>query len=186
MNEKAQSLGRLLESLGRVVTSLSDDQVDALLRGEFRLEVSGKIVASKPSRRPARAHKKESADSLEAIEKLRQMQTPEEGHRYLREHVNGKESLRALARALSLPIGRSDDGEQIERKIVIQTITSRINREAIRGTPSRVQSITGGVAEARVLTVQDERAEQPGRAGSTDGANGSPQPADEPATQKGE
>lgn len=131
MNQRAAGLSQLLASLASVVESLDDEQLDALLSGNFRLEVAGVEV------RPKNRHRKERPSPSPAslpdgvVNRLREATSLADGMHLLR--GLDKPTLKAIAREVRVRPNRTDDAETLVEKIVRQTIGQRVSREAIRG-----------------------------------------------------
>lgn len=129
--KKPNRPGALLRLIADLLDRLSPDEVDALLDGRSRLEVSGRATQSK-SHRP----KVKIADTSAAIDLLREAQTREQAMAVLEAEGITKVVLEAVARALDLPVLRSDSVDRLRQKIVEAAVGYRINSEAIRGRPS--------------------------------------------------
>lgn len=132
MEQRAVALAKLLESLAQLVRSLDEEKLDALLAGNFRLEVGGEEVCLKP--KPRKTSRLSSAipqlDDL--VTKLRESTSEEEGEQLLKGLDKG--SLWSIAKQVHARPSRADDTGTLVCKIVRQTIGQRVSREAIRGT----------------------------------------------------
>ena len=129
--KKPNRPGALLRLVADLLDRLSPDEVEALLDGRSRLEVSGRATQSK-SNRP----KEKIADTAAVIHLLREAQTRERAMAVLEAEGITKAMLEAVARALDLPVLRSDTVDRLRQKIVEAAVGYRINSEAIRGRPS--------------------------------------------------
>lgn len=152
MNQRAAGLGKLLASLASVVESLDDDQLEALLSGNFRLEVAGEEVRQKSKHRKERetTHPASPPDGI--VVRLREATAVAHG----RELLQGfdKATLKAIAKEVQLRINRADDSATLVEKIVRQTITQRLNRAVVRGSSNDVPS-------AIPIQSEDLRSESP-------------------------
>lgn len=127
--KKSEGFGTLLRRIADVLDRLSPDEVDALLEGRSRLEVS-RSLHSKPKRPKAKP-----IDPSVVISRLQETQTREQAMTLLEAEGITKVMLEAIARALDLPVLRSDTVDRLRQKIVEAAVGYRINSEAIRGRP---------------------------------------------------
>ena len=160
MNQRSAALFQLLTSLARIVESLDDEKLDALLAGNFRLQVAGEEVRPKPKGRKEARQRRPAALPDDLIGKLRDSASTEEGERLLR--GLDKASLRLIAKQVHVRPNRMDDVEALVGKIVRQTIGQRVSREAIRGA-------SVGVPTAIPIQPEDRRS---GTADGEPGASG--------------
>lgn len=129
--KKPNRPGALLRIVADLLDRVSPDDMDALLDGRSRLEVSGRVTQPK-SHRP----KEKIANTSAVIDLLRDAQTRERATAVLEAEGITKVMLEAVARELDLPVLRSDTVDRLRQKIVEAAVGYRINSEAIRGRPS--------------------------------------------------
>jgi len=136
MNDN-KAIARLLRLLADSIERSSPADFEALLAGEgiIRLVEKGLGRSKRGSQRshdwpPKQATK---TDLVVLADRLRRLQSRDEGLDLLENSSLGKKQLEQLARLMDLPVAREDDVEHLRNKIVEASIGSRLNSQAIRG-----------------------------------------------------
>jgi hypothetical protein len=127
MTKKPSPLPALLKHLAKATERLSDDEIADVIEGRRRLILSTEEAG--PSR-PAGATD-EPPDFESLIASLKATETRDTAHRLIEDAALTRSQLNQLARALDLPVQRSDDIARLREKIVETTIGFRLTALAI-------------------------------------------------------
>ena len=130
--DDSKKIGLILRKLVDLIERSSSNEIDALIRGERRLEIVAPEAKDKKAEPRARL---EIDDNVmkEAKERLRVFEERESGREYLRVTFATKLVIERFARFLDLPVQRADTFDAIVEKIVEAEIGSRLRSEAVRG-----------------------------------------------------
>lgn len=126
-----RALQILLSRLAAAACSLTDEEVDAVVRGRARIKLSVEMRAHKASARTVVGSDAESMIQV-ASERLRRLSTREAGLDYLRAQFRNRSELFQLARALDIPADNHDPRSKLEERIVEATIGFRLRSDAIQ------------------------------------------------------
>jgi rRNA maturation endonuclease Nob1 len=121
----------LLVAVGKFLKSLSDEDYNKFLKGNFQLsEITQKKVRKKESIKQLT-----QTDIDIIIEKIKTANSREEVQNILSNEasLSLKENLTKVARSLKILVQKIDKKEDIENKIIEFTIGSRLRNDAIRG-----------------------------------------------------
>lgn len=123
----------LLRKLADCIEEASAADVEDLVSGRASLHIRSR--ASRDSRpAPAQVREQPATEWKTVVERLRSLESRDEGERLLTEVAGTKALLEGLARYMDLPVVRQDTVEHLRRKIVESTIGSLLRSRAIRGT----------------------------------------------------
>jgi hypothetical protein len=128
-------LRTLLGHLAKAASALSEKEVRAVLDGRARIELHlVEVVKPRAKERvpPARRTEIDTGTLKEAVHRLRQMLTREDGRDYLLTHFGTKEELVLLARSVDVPVRDRDPRSSIEDKVIDATIGFRLRSDAIQ------------------------------------------------------
>ena len=130
-----KAIARVLRRVASTIESLSEDELAAVLRGRFELNVdSGRSRASKPKSLGV-SKESLSSETLSLLERrLRAAESRDQGFAILTESVVTRRDLEMLARHLGLPVERRDNRERLTDRIIEGTIGFRLRSAAIQGT----------------------------------------------------
>lgn len=132
-SSKKNQLARILRQLADYIEHRSDDELIPLFEEASRL-----LPITPPSKknRGSRERKLAGHNDLQQIaDQLRGLPSRDEGETFLREKIQSKTSLEAMARFLQLPVQRDDTVERLRAKIVESQIGHRLRSDAIQGRP---------------------------------------------------
>ena len=127
MSKNPNPLPILLRSLAKAAERLTDKEIEAVIAGRMRLIVTTEPAVS--SRTAGADEGQVNFDSL--IASLRAAATRDAAQRLIDDASLTRNHLAQLAKALDLPIQRSDDVARLREKIVETTIGFRLTSNAI-------------------------------------------------------
>lgn len=127
MTKKPSPLSALLKHLAKAAERLTDDEIADVVAGRRRLVLSTEEAA--PSRPAGAADEQPDFDTL--IASLKTAETRDTAHRLIEDAALTRSQLTQLAKALDLPVQRSDDVARLREKIVETTIGFRLTSNAI-------------------------------------------------------
>ncbi|HUB08005.1 MAG TPA: hypothetical protein VMB50_13425 [Myxococcales bacterium] len=125
-------LARLLRALADLVDKFPPEKIAELASGQLSL-VASAAVSAKVDKRRARPPAPSEATLRELAERLRSLSSRAEGDKVLADASLSKRDLERLARAMSLPVTRNDNGDRLREKVIEASIGSRLISSAIRG-----------------------------------------------------
>lgn len=132
MNQKdVQLMAAILRELASQIEALRVEDVESILTGAKRFDI--RITSTRNVVDEAKVIKRSENDLFEAIKTLHEMKTREEGERFLREKFNTKADLVLLAKAIDVPVYKTDTVEMVAEKIVEATIGFRTRSAAVQG-----------------------------------------------------
>lgn len=121
----------LLDRLATAARSLSEEEVEAVVKGRARILL--RIEDPRTSKGvQAKQHVLRVTELQDAAFALRRMSSREEGAAYLNANFANRSDLLNLARVLDIPIGSRDPRTRMEEKIIDATIGFRLRSDAIR------------------------------------------------------
>ncbi len=130
MTKKPTSLSTLLKHLAKAAEHLTDNEITDVVAGRRRLVLSTEDTeSSRPDRAADEPH---NFGSL--ITNLKSAETRETAHRLIEDAGLTRSQLAQLAKALDLPVQRSDDVARLREKIVETTAAFRLTSNAIHRT----------------------------------------------------
>lgn len=134
----AADTGELLRMLASLLESLSEDQIEDLIRGSSELRVHklkrdeiGRV--SEVSRVPKYNRVLDDSKFPKILARLQVLTTREAGREVLEEEFPSRASIERFARFLDLPVQRSDKIETLRHRIIESEIGSRLRSEAVQG-----------------------------------------------------
>lgn len=135
MKTRSELEAEVLRRITQAVSTLTDEQLDNLLRTGVN------IVVADPAVEPARKVRSRSNElRSEEVEEIRQMlealPTREDGTKLLEARCQSKEQLQQLLRALELPVRKDDNRAKLLVSIVEATIGFRLRSQAVQGVES--------------------------------------------------
>lgn len=134
----AADTGELLRMLASLLESLSEDQIEDLIRGSSELRVH-KLKrdeisrVSEVSRVPKYNRVLDDSKFPKILARLQVLTTREAGREVLEEEFPSRASIERFARFLDLPVQRSDKIETLRHRIIESEIGSRLRSEAVQG-----------------------------------------------------
>jgi hypothetical protein len=130
MSKDTSPVAVFLRSLYRAAERLSDEEVADVAAGRKRLEVH---TVGAGNTGEAKAEMREPSDFGSLISALKAAETRELGQQILDDAKLTREGLARLAKALDLPVLRTEGTERIREKIIETTVGFRLRSKAIHG-----------------------------------------------------
>ncbi len=132
MNQKdVQLVATILRELANQIEALRIEDVEGILAGSKRLDI--KITSSRNASDEAKVNRRSEDELLKDGKTLHEMKTREEGERFLRANYNTRADLVLLAKAIDVPVHKTDTVDMVIEKIVEATIGFRIRSAAVQG-----------------------------------------------------
>ena len=125
-----QQIVSLLRDLASQIQSMDDSEVESVLSGKYRLEISPPGKNSKRQRTSIRCSDEEI---MRLRDELRNTDTRERAREILDKVLHTKAELMRFARALDIPAPRSASSEQLRDRLIEGTVGFRLRSAAIRG-----------------------------------------------------
>ena len=126
-----KSVAVLLKRVIDAVERLADEDIEAVLAGDARLELS---VNRKAKKEKAEGVRLDPAEVQEITQQLQQMSDRDSGFALLREKCAKKPQLIAIAEELDIPFQKKEAVERLQEKIIESTIGYRLRSRAIQGS----------------------------------------------------
>lgn len=126
MPSKRSELANILRRLADYVDKHPDEDLAPI----FKLAATLAPTTDRAKKSPAQ---KQPLDIQAIATELQALQTRDAGDTLLREKVQNRRGLEAVARFLQLPVQRDDSVDRLRAKIVENTIGSRLRSNAIQG-----------------------------------------------------
>lgn len=127
MTKKPTAFPALLKHLAKAAERLTDDEIADVVAGRRRLVLTTEEASS--SRPAGAADEQPNFDGL--IASLKAAEARDTATRLIEEAALTRSQLAQLAKALDLPVQRSDDVARLREKIVETTIGFRLTSNAI-------------------------------------------------------
>jgi hypothetical protein len=134
--EQNKSAAKLLRLVADLLDQNSIAELEDLVEGRANLVISRGQTARQGGVRPRDVEKRRQPngrDLSEAVARLRELESRDAGFTLLTTLQLTKRDLEEMARLIDVPVVREDDAAQLRRKIIEESIGSRLNSEAIRG-----------------------------------------------------
>jgi hypothetical protein len=136
--EQKKAAAKLLRVLAELLERNSSADLEDVIEGRASLVISkGHQTPSRRegirSRDVEKRRQPNGRDLGEVVAQLRHLGSRDDGFALLLALQLTKRELEELARFMDVPVVREDDSAQLRRKIVEESIGSRLNSQAIRG-----------------------------------------------------
>jgi hypothetical protein len=135
MTPQSIQFAQILRQLAKLVERMSLDELQYLLKTLEDTNPSAKLREALPQRRAKGSKSQLHMGTDEIMNRLQTAPDREAGSLLLRELSLSKRDLLDLARNRSVHITKEDSLRRIEEKLVEAIIGSKLNSQAIRGTP---------------------------------------------------
>jgi hypothetical protein len=116
---------KLLQLIQKELNNLPDEEIDSLLNGDAKLELT---VKSKLKRKNIETN----VDLYKLERDLRELNIREDGIKLLEKTFTTKEELEKFARQLDLPVLKGDKVDLLRKKIVEATIGYKLRSDSIQ------------------------------------------------------
>jgi hypothetical protein len=131
MTKKPSSLAAFLKKLYRAAEALTDGDISVVVSGRKRL-----VVRTEEEAKAVEGNLNfEPHDCTQLVGMLKSAETREQAQQIIEEAKLTREDLARLAKALDLPIRRTEDSDRVIEKVIERTVGFRLRSQAIHGKP---------------------------------------------------
>ncbi|MER5776928.1 hypothetical protein ABT144_22045 [Streptomyces sp. NPDC002039] len=139
MEPSLETTHAVLQQIGNFVKNLTPQEAADLAAGRMRITLSTRGRPAKPE-----TGRSSVPDPAEVRAALADKASREDGHAYLEELHLTRVGLQHLARAMDLPLNRTDRVDRIKERIIEATIGYRLRSDAIQGDPAEGEAKAEG------------------------------------------